>query len=349
MKFRIRENWRTVVIGALLSIACISSVAAQTQRRGGAAEREQLYIVSAKAGGVNHVTGGVRVERANGTKQTFILAKGDELNDKDKVSVGAAGRIEILLNPGSYLRLAENTELEFTSTDLENLKLNLRQGSALIEASAVGGERGADVSIKTPQATVELEKSGIYRINTDINATEIYVWKGEARVGNQIIKAGRKTVVGSNGVAIAAVKFDKEDSRDALDIWSKERAKELAKLNDKLERRQLSRAFSGYGFNSFTGRYGGFWVFNRLTGGYCYVPYGWSYWNSPYGYGYGSGVIYYGGGEQTVKVIRSHTLINPVEPPGAPATTRTVVSPAAPSFPSAIPSKDPGTPGKNPD
>lgn len=289
MKFKIKENWRAVVAVAFLSLACALPVAAQKERRNGSPEKEQLYIISAKAGGINYVTGAVRVTR-DGTKQTQILATGDELNDKDRVSVGVGGRIEILLNPGSFLRLGESSEFELTDTSLESLNLKLAKGNALIEAAAVGGERGADISINTPQAKIRLEKSGIYRINTDINATEIYVWKGAATVGNEIIKAGRKTVVGNNGTVAAAVKFDKDDSRDALDLWSKDRAKELAKLNAKLQRRELANAFTGFEFNGFSSRFGGFWVLNRLTGTYCYVPFGFGFWDSPYGYGYNSGI-----------------------------------------------------------
>lgn len=269
----------------------------QQKRQKISPEQEQIYVVSAKAGGVNHVTGAVRVTR-DGTGQTQILAKGDELSDKDQVSVGETGRIEILLNPGSFLRLAENTNLELTDTALESLKLKLASGSALFEATAIGGEDGAEILIATPQAVIRLERSGIYRLNTDINATEIYVWKGAARVGNEIIKGGRKTVIGKNGVTAEIVKFDKDDSRDALDLWSKDRAKELAKTNNRLKNRELTRAFSnsslfgssGFGRRSSFGA--GYWVFDRLTRGYCFVPHGFGYWDSPYGYNYGNGIFY---------------------------------------------------------
>ncbi len=314
MKFRISKSCSMALAGALLSAACVLPGAAQSgqKREKVTPEQEQLYVVSAKAGGVNHVNGPVHVKR-DSTGQTQILAKGDELGNKDLVNVGETGRIEILLNPGSFLRLAENTNLEFTDTALEALKLKLLNGSALLEATAVGGEGGADISVVTPQTNVQLEKSGIYRINSDINATEIYVWKGAARVGNEIIKSGRKIVVGKNGVMAEAVKFDKDDARDQLDLWSKDRAKELAKVNNHLNNRQLVSAFRSSSLFGFSGRsFGaGYWVFDRFTQGYCFVPYGFGFWDSPYGYGYGNGIFY---NRYPVVIVRNP---NPVVDPEA--------------------------------
>ncbi|MEP6924001.1 MAG: FecR family protein [Pyrinomonadaceae bacterium] len=328
MKFRISKNWSSVLGGALLlATFVLPAVAQREQKRDKVSpEQEQLYVISAKAGGINHVTGPVRVTR-DATQQTQILAKGDELGDKDRVSVGENGRIEILLNPGSFLRLAENTDLELTDTSLESLKLKLASGSALFEATAVGGEDGADISIATPQANIQLEKSGIYRINTDINATEIYVWKGAARVGNQIIKSNRKIVVGKNGVMSEIAKFDKDDSRDALDLWSKDRAKELAKTNNRLQNRELARAFSNSSLFGFSGRssFGaGYWVFDRFTRGYCFVPYGFGYWDSPYGFGYGNGIFY---DRRPIIIIRQPTGYGDPSESKSGRITPTVVAP----------------------
>lgn len=333
MKFRIGKKESIMLVCALLSVSFALPVAAQNgqKREKVSPAQEQMYVVSAKAGGVNHSSGAVHVKR-NATGQTQILAKGDELSDKDLVDVSETGKIEILLNPGSFLRLAENTDLEFTDTSLESLKLKLLSGSALLEATAVGGDDGADISISTPQANVQLEKSGIYRINTDINATEIYVWKGAARVGNEIIKSGRKTFVGKNGVTAQVVKFDKDDSRDQLDLWSKDRAKELAKINNRLKERELARAFRNSSLFGFSGRpFGaGYWVFDRLTGASCFVPYGFGFWDSPYGYGYGNGIFY---DRRPIVIYRQPTpVFNPeIRQPGVRPPAYSQPVPAVPS------------------
>ncbi len=80
---------------------------------------KDLYVISAKAGGVNYVEGQVIVAGKN--KRGGNLFKGDTVEVGDKVSTGADGKAEILLNPGSYVRLAENSSFEFLTTSLDNL------------------------------------------------------------------------------------------------------------------------------------------------------------------------------------------------------------------------------------
>jgi len=308
-----------IVLVSALSFATVSSIFAQEnrERRNISSQQEQVYVISAKAGGVSYATGSVRVDRI-ATNKRHILAKGDEINDGDMINVGETGNVEILLNPGSFLRLAENTDIQFADTNLESLLLKMLNGSALIEASAIGGEGGADIRIVTPQSTISLEKSGIYRLNVSANATEVFVWKGTATVGNEIVKAGRKAVLQKGATVIA--KFDKEESRDALDLWSKDRSKELAKINSKIRSRDLTRAFSGYsnGFYDFN-RFGGFWAFNRLTGTYCYIPFGFGYGTSPYGYSYDRGIYWNnnnsGSYNPVVVTPRKVDVFNP-PPPG---------------------------------
>jgi hypothetical protein len=70
------------------------------------------YIVSARAGGVNYVEGTVAVIRKSG--RSGLLLKGDTLEVGDRVSTGANGKAEILLNPGSFLRLGGLRRLSST-------------------------------------------------------------------------------------------------------------------------------------------------------------------------------------------------------------------------------------------
>lgn len=315
-----RKAVSRLVLASVLGLVGFSSIVAQeknSEHRNVSPQTEQIYVISAKAGGVSYVTGAVRVDRM-ATKKRYVLAKGDEISDGDIISVGDTGNAEILLNPGSFLRLAENTDIQFADTNLESLLLKMKNGSALIEASAVGGEGGADIRIVTPQSTISLEKSGIYRLNVSANATEIFVWKGAATAGSEIVKAGRKAILQKGAQAVVA-KFNKDESRDALDVWSRDRSKELAKVNSRIKSRDLTRAFAGYttAFSGFN-RFGGFWAFNRMTGTYCFVPYGFGYESSPYGYSYDRGIYWYynpGSYNPVVTAVRPTKVDNSINPP----------------------------------
>jgi len=58
---------------------------------------------------------------------------GQEFADGDTVQVGNEGHVEILLNPGYYLRLFNNTRARLVDLSPGNLKIKLLSGSAIVE------------------------------------------------------------------------------------------------------------------------------------------------------------------------------------------------------------------------
>jgi hypothetical protein len=265
-----------LTVGLFLSI----SVFAQDDRIRAAAG--DIYVISAKAGGVNFIEGKVAVARKN--NRAGYLIKGDNVEIGDKVSTGNGGKAEILLNPGSYLRLGENSTFEFVSTDLDDLQIKLNSGSAMFEVFA---DEEFKVTVDTPKANFYLVQSGIYRVDVLPDGNEkIEVWKGKAHVGSStIVKGGRSALISGNQATVE--KFDR-DEKDDLELWSKSRAKELAKINAKLERKSvrdsLMTSFNNRGWSLYDSF--GLWVYNRTYGTYCFLPFGYG-WQSPYGYGFG--------------------------------------------------------------
>jgi hypothetical protein len=249
------------------------------------AQNREEHFVSARAGGVNFVSGEVTFRRA-GRDAWQQLATTDELKSGDAVRTGANGRAEILLNPGSYLRLGENSEFELTDASLDTLRLKLLRGSALVEAAGFD-DAGFAVALDTPQTRVSLIRSGIYRFNVSAaGATEVFVRKGRALVGREraLVKEGmsaRVTAAGSVDVA----KFDKKE-KDALDLWGKERAEEIARVTRKLQLKQVNAAFARNPWNGFYGSNNnnlfGVWLYSPRFGCYSFLPF--YQWVSPYGY-----------------------------------------------------------------
>jgi hypothetical protein len=247
-------------------------------------------VVKAVAGGINFVSGDVKLQETGQSGWQRLTLK-DDLKSGDIVKSGSDGRAEILLNPGSYLRLGFNSEIELTDASLDTLSVKLFKGSAVIEAAGYE-DMPLAIAVNTPQTTLLIVRRGIYRINiTPANETEVAVKKGRAVVGKgqaAVVKSGNVARVGASGVALA--KLDKKNL-DALDLWSKERADELAKLNERLRRKEartlLASTYLGR-FNSGFGRYGGHgvWVYSATAGCYTFLPF-YGSWNSGYGYSYG--------------------------------------------------------------
>lgn len=272
-----------VVAGMLVSVAV-------AQRETRVAPASSKYVVSTKAGAVNLVSGQVGIVREEG--DSGHLFSGDSIEVGDRVSTGANGKAEVLLNPGSYLRIGPLSAFEFKTTSLDDLQIRLDSGSAIFEVFAT---EDFTVSVSTPKSNFKLIESGVYRIDVDgTGIGRIQVEKGKAELGDQnasVVKKGREGLVENGSANIS--KFDRGD-RDDLDSWSKDRAKELAKLVAGLDRNNMRTAL----MRSFLGRqwdlYGSFglWIYDPFRRSHCFLPFGWG-WNSPYGYGFGYNIYYY--------------------------------------------------------
>jgi uncharacterized membrane protein YgcG len=256
------------------------------------------YVVSAKAGVVNIVEGEASVVRARPFAMAEMLISGDELQPGDVVKTGADGRAEILLNPGCYLRLGNASQFVFLFDDFTSNKVKLLSGSAVVEASVIDGY----IFVETPKANFEIARTGLYRFNAGAMAKpEIVVRKGQALVGDTPIKDGRQAILEGSTPVIA--KSNKREV-DALDDWSKTRAKALIAANNSLSNRGMRRTAGIASLNNNAWIYDPFcrcYTFLPFTGGFS-SPYGWEYSNyNPYWYrfawpGYYSGGSYPGNG-----------------------------------------------------
>lgn len=257
-----------------------------------AAQNRERFGISAKAGGVNTVVGRVRVVREE--QQPQVLTSTDNLAVGETVTTASSSNAEILLNPGSYLRLGENSEFEFEDISLDNLRLRLMKGSAIIEATGIA-DMDLGIKVVTEHGEFTIVRSGVYRVDVRPGVAEMAVRKGRASFGpnkTDIVKGG-KVVTLTNGV-VAVAKLDKD--KDAFDAWSKQRAELLAQANMRI----MNRSFNGYlsSFSSWDSSFWGprrfgLWTYSPRAGCYTFVPfyYGWS---SPYGHGYNN--YYWRGG-----------------------------------------------------
>lgn len=274
----------------LMLIVLLGFVAARAQDR-------ERYVISARAGGVNMVSGDVLLKHRGDTEWRQLTAT-DDLNSGDTVRAGSDGRVEVLLNPGSYLRIAENSAFELTDPSLDSLRLKILKGSALIEVTGAD-ETTMPIEVLTPQSRIMIDRRGVYRVNvTSANTTELLVRKGRALISANTgmatpVKDGKMATI--RGSQLAMAKFDKSD-QDAFDMWSKARADALVAANSRLSQGTIARNYSRYGYGPYGygrgrngyGSFGGLWVFDRFIGYHTFFPF-YSGWYSPYGHHYRHG------------------------------------------------------------
>lgn len=277
----------------LFSLTCLAAAGISAQKDAKLTPTADKYLISASAGRVNHTEGLVSVARPGGAGG--MLLRGDQLRPGEKVQSSDDAKAEILLNPGSYVRLGGGSEFEFLNTSMDDLRIKLFKGSAVLEVFATNEFR---VSIFTPKTRVTIVDSGVYRF--DLNAGGdgmLSVVEGRAVIGENLIRVVKKGEMGTlSGRNITVSKFDR-DKRDDLAEWSRSRSKELAKSASSLKNGNvgtaLGNAFTSSAWRNLGAASGfGVWIFDPRFGRFCFLPYDY-YFRSPYGWEYGSWVYWY--------------------------------------------------------
>src|SRR6185369_5354882 len=278
-------------VSVSLIVCCAIAGSAQSRNR-------EKFVISAKAGGINAITGQASVHSRGETDwQQLVIT--DDLDAGDRVRTAFDGRVEILLNPGSYLRLGGDSEVELSNNSLENLEVRLLRGTAIVEATGAE-DLDLNINISTPHTKLAIVRQGLYRLNVvPENATELIVRKGRVILSDSHtkVKGGNKVVFNATNVSVA--KLTKEEKKasesEEVDIWSKERGKMLAKANSRIDNRSLNSAFAvfggldGFSRDPFSGR-NGIWFYNTNSRCYTFLPFYYG-WNSPYG-SYGTSIYY---------------------------------------------------------
>ena len=250
------------------------------------------YVISAHSGVIQVVEGSAYLnDKAIETKfgQFPDIKAGQEFRTEQ-------GRAEVLLTPGVFLRMGEDSSIKMVSNALTDTRVEVLGGSVIVECDEIPKDNSIELLYKNN--TMMLVKHGLYRINTEPGVFQVYdgeaIVKGES--GQLTLRAGKETSL--TGVLMAE-NFDKK-ATDDLYSWSSRRAGYLATANASSA---MSLKNSG-GYSSSLFGFGG-WQFNPMFGMFTYVPYsGFGY--SPFGYGWWSpGTIgyfmpfyggYYGGG-----------------------------------------------------
>jgi hypothetical protein len=255
------------------------------------AQNREKFVISAKAGGINAITGQADVH-AKGESEWQQLSITDDLDAGDRVRTANDGRVEILLNPGSYLRVGGDSEVELSNNTLDNLELRLLRGTAIVEATGADGLE-LNINISTPHTKLAIVRQGLYRLNVVPNdATELIVRKGRVILSDSPhtkVKGGNKVVFSATNVSVAKLTNEEKKIQEDVDNWSKDRAETLAKANRKISDRMMTSAFSSVRAWDPFARGSGLWFYNRDARCYTFLPFYYG-WGSPYGNSYSTSI-----------------------------------------------------------
>jgi hypothetical protein len=234
-----------------------------------------------------------RVEQKTG--KFGQMNNGSELRTQD-------GRAEVLLTPGTFLRVGASSAVRMLSNQLDDTRVELLKGSAVLDQ---GSDTLANTSVTIVYNLdqVRILKPGRYRFDSDPPQVRVESGDAEVTADGKSVEAGAGYVVPFEGKLTARRLLNDSELKpgDDLDNWSQARDNSVAENNQEAAATSdLSGVIDGWQNNPDT-------VLQSL-GIPPYVPgmssmvpppgYGGSLYGSGYGggYGYGYGSGLYGSG-----------------------------------------------------
>ncbi|MEY4168292.1 MAG: hypothetical protein RIR52_2116 [Acidobacteriota bacterium] len=259
-------------IGRLALLALALTVSAGTL--------QGQHLISTKAGFVNRADGRVFITRQDSVDDERGRAlMGTQMRRGDLLATEAASFAEVLLNPGTYLRLDEKSSIRAIDTSLTSINFELISGSAILEVGEI--DKQTPIRIGTPNGAFFARRDGLVRFDLIAGATRVSVRQGEIRTGtreqvlaNEGEKVGRgKVALFKASVLPELAKIDR-DAYDDFDVWSFGRARTLVEANSSA----LSQSRSA-------GSLASGWIFDPLSGSYTFIPRNGLFW-SAYGFSF---------------------------------------------------------------
>jgi hypothetical protein len=192
------------------------------------------------------------------------------------------GRAEILLTPGVFLRLDNNSAVKMISPDITPTQVEVEQGRAAIEADQLYPQN--DLEIMDGGVSTQIVKPGFYEFNANQPTALVFDGKAVVNEGDsryKEIKDHHEMTLVANARA-KSVSFDPRDAQDQFYNWSSLRSQYLSQANG-----QIAGEYAGVsGFNPG-------WYWDPYMYDYTFIGMG-PYW-SPFGFGFFPPWGWYGG------------------------------------------------------
>jgi hypothetical protein len=138
------------------------------------------------------------------------------------------GRVEVLLTPGVFLRLDENSSIRMVTNSLSDTRVEFLRGSIILDSTDANA--GDSVVLMYKDWQVRFPGHGVYRIDTD-PAAVLQAYSGEA----QVTQGGKPSKIDASHLFFFSPgtetnKYD-EGADDDFYQWAEDRSQAIAKDN----------------------------------------------------------------------------------------------------------------------
>lgn len=268
MKVKTFKLWSQGVIGLLVLL--LANVAANAQSASGRSP--------GRPGSINYVEGQVSI----GTQTMNDQSVGSVKLEPGQSVATAQGKAEILLTPGAFLRLGDNTSVTLISSGLTNTEVQVQRGRAMVEIAEIHDENNLRVDLNG--ATTRVLKTGLYDFDADRN--QVRVFDGKVTVqqdgGQAEVKDGRDVDLNA-AASLKSGKFDKKSYEDDLYNWSSLRSKYLAEANTDAAQTYVVDGNSWLGAGWYWDPWYDAYTFIPADG-FFYSPFGWGFYSPWWAY-----------------------------------------------------------------
>ncbi len=181
-------------------------------------------VISAQSGLVSFSEGAVSLD-GTAIEQTFgkfaQMKDGSELTSQE-------GRAEVMLTPGVYIRIGEDSAIRMVSNRLSDTRIEFLNGAAIVDSTTASAK--TPITVVCMGYQVQLHEPGRYRFESI--PAELRVDRGEA----EVLHYGKSATLGSDSVYsfIGGLTLHSSSNglNDALDDWNRDRNATISASND---------------------------------------------------------------------------------------------------------------------
>jgi hypothetical protein len=237
----------------------------------------------AHPGSINYVEGQASV----GNQPITSSSVGSVDLEKGQTLTTQAGKVEILLTPGVFLRVADNSSVKMISPDLANSEVELDKGRAMVEVLDIS--KGNNIRVDQNDASAKLLKKGLYDFDADHEQIRVLKGAVQVHVKDQNIKVtDRRALALSAGGKLKAQDYDTLRYEDDFFRWSALRSGYLSEAGVDEARVYIGAGPGWYG----PGWYGTGWYWDPWFGAWTFLPADGIFY-SPFGWGFYSPIFVY--------------------------------------------------------
>lgn len=251
----------------------------------GQAQNENQNPRTAQPGAINYVEGQASVDGQQLSSNSVGSARLQAGQTLDTQS----GKVEVLLTPGVFLRLNDNSSAKIITAGLADTAVEIDKGRAMVEGTDI--TKNNDIRVDEAGVTTRILKNGLYGFDSDQDTIRVFKGKAEVLLNDKKIDLGReRELVLNEGTQPKARNFDARNHEDDFFRWSALRSGYLAEASIDQARIYV---------NGGPGWFGPGWYWNPWfrcytfipSAGIFYSPFGWAFYSpfavyrSPFSYG----------------------------------------------------------------